>query len=57
MTSKYGFVVFRTFDEGHKFLVDDTPLTSAAMKTFFESHRYPFVMDFDQEAANRIFGQ
>lgn len=57
MSQKYGMVVFRTFDEGHKFLLDDEPLTVEKMKSFFEEHRYPYVTDFDQEAANRIFGQ
>lgn len=47
VTNKYGFVVFRNFDEGHKFLVDDEPLTVEKMKTFFEDHRYPFVAEFD----------
>lgn len=27
------------------------------MKTFLNSHRYPYVTDFDQDAANRIFGK
>lgn len=57
VSTKYGFVVFRTFDEGHKMLTDDEPLTAERMKDFFEEHRYPFVQDFDQDAANRIFGQ
>jgi thermostable 8-oxoguanine DNA glycosylase len=26
------------------------------MKSFIEAHRYPFVSEFDQESANRIFG-
>ena len=56
VTNKYGFVVFRTFDDGHKFLVDDAALSADKMKSFFESHRYPIVSEFDQEAANRIFG-
>ncbi len=47
VTSKYGFVVFRTFDDGHKFLVDEAPLTADKMKSFFESHRYPIVSEFD----------
>ena len=47
VTSKYGFVVFRTFDDGHKYLVDDSPLTSDKMKSFFEAHRYPIVSEFD----------
>ena len=50
-------VIFRTFDEGHKFLVDDNTLTVEKMKSFFEEHRYPYVAEFDQDSANRIFGQ
>lgn len=57
ISQKYGFVVFRSFDEGHKFLLDDQPLTTKAMKDFLEEHRHPFVVDFDQDAANRIFGK
>ena len=57
LNQKYGLVVFRTFDEGHKFLLDDAPLTAEKMKSFFEEHRYPYVADFDQDSANRIFGQ
>lgn len=36
-------VVFRNFDEGHKFLLDDSPLTADKMKQFLEAHRFPFV--------------
>ena len=36
-------VVFRNFDEGHKFLMGDEPLTTDRMREFFEEHRYPFV--------------
>lgn len=57
VTTKYGLVLFRTFDEGHKFLTDDEPLTAEKMKEFLEAHRYPFVSEFDQDSANRIFGQ
>lgn len=57
LTKKYTMVVFRTFDEGHKFLTNDEPFTADQLKTFLENHRYPFVTDFDQDAANRIFGQ
>ena len=47
MTNKYGMVVFRTFDEGNKFLMNDTPFTAKEMKEFFESHRYPYVSEFE----------
>jgi protein disulfide-isomerase A1 len=47
VSNKYGFVVFRTFDEGHKFLVQDEPISVENMKTFFEDHRYPYVAEFD----------
>lgn len=57
VTNTYGFVVFRTFDEGTKMMTVDEPLTADQMKEFLEGHRFPFVSDFDQESANRIFGQ
>lgn len=53
---KYAFVVFRNFDDGRKFLVSNEVPTTANLKTFFESVRFPLVMDFDQKAAERIFG-
>ena len=56
ITQKYGFVLFRDFDEGHKFLLGDSPIDTTKMREFLESHRYPFVTEFDQDAANRIFG-
>ena len=56
LDQKYAFVVFRTFDEGKKVLVNEGPLEGEKMKSFFEAHRYPIVSEFDQEAANRIFG-
>lgn len=57
VSQKYGMVVFRSFDEGHKFLLDDEPLTAERMSEFLQAHRFPFVTEFDQDAANRIFGQ
>ncbi len=57
VSSKYGFVVFRDFDEGNKILTDDEPLTSAKMKEFLESVRFPILAEFDQNAANRVFQQ
>ena len=53
---KYALVVFRDFDDGRKFLVSNEVPTAANLKTFFESVRFPLVMDFDQKAAERIFG-
>lgn len=53
---KYAFVVFRNFDDGRKFLVSNEVPTAANLKTFFETVRFPLVMDFDQKAAERIFG-
>lgn len=56
VTGKYTLVVFRTFDSGNQFLSEDSMLSSESMKTFLESNRFPIVSEFDQEAANRIFG-
>lgn len=53
---KYGFLVFRSFDEGPKFLVNDTLFSTDAMRQFLESMRHPLVSDFSQETAERIFG-
>ncbi len=53
---KFGFVVFRDFDDGKKFLVNDDVPTVESMKNFFEAIRFPIVMLFDQKAAERIFG-
>lgn len=57
VTGKYGLVVFRNFDEGNKFLSGDEPLTVEGMKEFLNTHRHPYVVDFDQDSANRIFGE
>lgn len=56
MGSSFGLAVFRGFDDGHKFLSSETLLSGESMKSFFESHRFPTVMEFEQEAAERIFG-
>lgn len=49
--------IFRNFDEGHKFLLDEAALSLEKMKSFLEAHRFPYVQEFDQDAANRIFGE
>lgn len=56
ITNKYGFVVFRDFDDGNKYLVLDELNDFQGFKQFFDSVRYPIVMEFDQAAAERIFG-
>lgn len=53
---KYAFIVFRTFDDGRKLLVSEEIPKTQNMKNFFEALRFPIVMDFDQKAAERIFG-
>ena len=56
MGETYGMAVFRTFDDGHKFLTGPAMLSADNMKGFIASHRFPLVMEFEQEAAERIFG-
>ncbi len=46
VNGKYGFVVFRDFDDGKKVLVGDE-VSTEGMKKFFEAVRFPTVMDFD----------
>ena len=55
-TGKFNLVVYRNFDEGKKILSSDTLISSEEMKTYFDSVRHPTVLDFDQEAAEKIFG-
>ena len=52
---KYVLVIYRNFDDGKKFLMNNEELSTDTIKTFFNSLRYPLVMDFDQEAAERVF--
>jgi protein disulfide-isomerase A1 len=52
-----GLIVFRSFDDGTKALDLTEGVSSDAVKQFIEAHRYPIVSEFDQEAANRIFGE
>lgn len=53
---KFGFVVFRDFDDGKKFLVLEEVTDMNGFRQFFEAVRFPVVMNFDQQAAERIFG-
>ena len=56
LDQKYALVVFRSFDDGRKLLVSEEVPSTQTMKTFFDAVRFPLVMDFDQKAAERIFG-
>lgn len=56
LNEKYGMALFRGFDDGHKYLTGSSMLSADNMKNFINSHRYPLVMEFEQEAAERIFG-
>lgn len=56
VTQKVAFVVLRDFDDGNKFLVLDELADMSGFKSFFEAVRFPIVMKFDQQAAERIFG-
>lgn len=56
LNGSVAFVVFRDFDDGMKVLINDTGYTVAEMKEFLDTHRFPLVMPFEQEAAERIFG-
>lgn len=49
--------MFREFDDGHKGLDLSSEVSTTAISQFIKAHRYPMVCVFDQEAANRIFGE
>ena len=52
----YAFVLLRTFDEGKKFMVGGDRFTGDSMMKFVGMHMFPLVMDFNEKAAERIFG-
>ncbi len=56
VSAKYALVVFRDFDDGKKLLVLEEAPKLESLKNFIEGVRYPTVMNFDQNAAERIFG-
>ena len=56
LTETYGLALFRSFDDGHKYLTGTSMLSAENMKSFINAHRFPVVMEFEQEAAERIFG-
>jgi hypothetical protein len=58
LTGNLGVVLYRSFDDGHKALdLSSGSISADAIKQFIDAHRYPIVSEFDQEAANRIFGE
>lgn len=54
--SATNFIIFRTFDDGLKVLGTDAEITAPEMRKFFDDHRFAAVIDFDDEAAQTIFG-
>jgi len=52
----YNLVVFRSFDDGKKTLSAAEAFTLTQMKEFLDSVRFASVMEFDEEAAQNIFG-
>jgi protein disulfide-isomerase A1 len=55
VTTASALLVFRDFDDGMKVLANDS-LANEDMKNFLNSVRFPLVMPFEQQAAERIFG-
>lgn len=55
-TEEYTLAVLRSFDDGHKTLAQATSITADQIKAFVDEHRFPNVQEFDQSAAERIFG-
>lgn len=55
-TGTYTLAILKNFDEGHTTLSQSMMLPAEDIKDFIELHRYPHVMEFDQQAAERIFG-
>lgn len=53
--SDFSLVMVRGFDDGQKILNHPSMMTSEILKEFIDVYRYPIVMDFDQEAAERVF--
>ncbi len=52
---KFAFTTIRDFDGGDKYLIADSMFELGNMKRFFESLRFPSMMEFDGQAAQRIF--
>ena len=57
LQNNLGVIMYRSFDDGVKALDLTGGVNPEAIKQFIDAHRYPIVCEFDQEAANRIFGE
>ena len=57
VSAKFGLLLYRNFDSGNQRLTADSMWSSEEIKQFVESLRFPLVIEFDQEAAQRIFGE
>ena len=54
--SATNLIIFRSFDDGMKVFGTDGEMTNAEMRKHFDEHRFAAVIDFDDEAAQTIFG-
>lgn len=54
--NKYVLVVFRNFDDGRKIMANDSNPTAEQINDFIKAVRFPVVGEFDEAAAERIFG-
>ena len=54
--SPYALVLLRNFDDGNKFMVSEDGFILENMMKFVGAHMFPIVMEFDEKAAERIFG-
>ena len=55
-TGPNSFVVFRSFDDGRRTFNSDQEFELADMKSHFDGVRFAAVLEFDEEAAQNIFG-
>lgn len=55
---KFGFnlVMFRSFDDGNRFLSNRKPLTQDEMAMFLSNNRFPIIMDLNKKSGEKIFG-
>jgi protein disulfide-isomerase A1 len=57
LDSEKSLILFRKFDDGDKVLNLEKDFNVEIVKQFINGHKFPIVAEFDQEAANRIFGE
>ena len=54
---EYTLALLRSFDEGHKVMSQNSAIPTDKLKAFIDSHRYPFVQNYDSSVGDRVFGQ